>query len=270
MKKKLLTVALAATMVMGSVFSAFAATEVDCTGWWVAHSDGFEIDADGVEVTFKNTSYDTAAANWNSPAIVVYTGDEAKVNGTGYTEYAVIRSDNFAWAPDGINGANTPIGTDGKFIVNTGDGKANWDAAGYTIESTGVPADDAEWATWFAANKAGVDCKVKATKSGSNVVVEFTNGTITSKTTIPVDASKTIYVSLTGELCKLTNITEVAASGNTNDATTTEADNNDAKATSSTAAKTGDSTTSMIALLAVVAVGASLVVLATKRSKVTE
>lgn len=191
MKKKLVTLALAATMTVGSVFSAMA-EDVDCTGWWAAHSAGYEIDADGLNLTFHSQSYDTAAANWNTPVYVVYQGDEAKVNGAGYAELFVMRSDNYGWA-----GANNTAAPDG--LV----------AAGFTIgESTGVPADDAAWAEWRAANKAGVDCSIKATKGDGNVTVELTNNGLTSKITIPADTSKPVYLSVSGELCKITDLKE--------------------------------------------------------------
>lgn len=192
MKKKLLTLAMAATMVVSSVFTAFADETVECSGWWVAHSQGYEVDADGLELSFKNTTYDTAVKNWDGPIYVVYTGDEAKVNGAGYAEYGVARGDLFGW-----NSA-----------ANTGDAAA-FEATGNKFEKVAEPAD---WAGYLTALKAGADCKLKATLNGDELVVEFTVADATSKATWKVDGSKKVYISVGGENCTLTEVKEVAAS----------------------------------------------------------
>ncbi len=273
MRKKLLTVALAATMAVASVFSAFA-EDVDCTGWWAAHSQGYEIGANGVDLTFSSKSYDEAASNWNTPIVVVYAADAKFAGGAGmsdtagYTEYAVIRSDAYAWGPANANGTTGD--------VNSGAGADNWAAAGYTMENTGVPADDAGWAAWLEANKAGVNCTVKATKNNDKVVVELTNNGVTSKTTIPVDASKTIYISVSGELCKVTDLKEAAGGAPSTDPTPAPSDDKKDEPTTAPAgskdnnvkpSQTGD--TAAVAVVAIVALGAAVAVIASKK-KVTE
>lgn len=199
MKKKFLAFGLTAAMVLGSAFSAVA-EDIDCTGWWAAHSAGVEITTEGVEIDFHSQTYDTAEVNWDTPDYVVYAADSEFEGGAGisdtagYTEYFVMRSDNYGW----------------KGAANTHDMEA-LAAAGVSVESTGVPANDTEWAAWLAANKEGVDCKIKATKTADDkVVVEFTNNGLTSTATITVDAEKTIYLTVTGELCKVTNLTTKA------------------------------------------------------------
>ena len=172
------------------------AEEIDCTGWWAAHSSAKEVTADGFELTFKSKTYDTATANWNTPVYVVYTADEAFAGGAGikntagYAEYFVMRSDNYGWAGD----------------FNTA-GAADLEAKkGITVVSEGVPADDAAWATWLEGNKAGVDCKLSAKLDGENAVVTLENNGIKTTATIKVEAGKTIYVSVSGELCKITDL----------------------------------------------------------------
>ncbi len=263
MRKKLLTVAMVATMAISSVLSAFAAADIDCTGWWVAHTEGFEVTADGVEVNFKGTTYDTATFNHDTPVVVVYAGDEAKVNGNGYLEYAVVRSDNYAWAPDNVNGVTG--------AANTGAGLDNWTAAGYKIESTGAPTDDAGWATWLEANKAGADCTVKATKDNDKVTLVVTNSGITSTTTIPVDATKTIYISLSGELCKVTDIK--VAGDETGEDKTTPAEDNTTKApakTTTPADKDDEEGVNPVVIVVIVVVAVVVVagiLVATKKKK---
>ena len=109
------------------------------------------------------------------------------MNGAGYDEYVVIRGDGYAW---------TTKGTD----ANTGAGLEVWNGLGYAFESA-APGD-----TWVQDNKAGTDCKVQAIISGGKVIIETTVGSVVSKTSFPVEAGKKVYISLTGEKCKLTNI----------------------------------------------------------------
>ena len=269
MRKKLLTVALAATMAVASVFSAFA-EDVDCTGWWAAHSAGTEITTEGVEIDFHTQSYDNAEKNWNTPIYVVYAADSKFAGGAGisdtagYTEYFVMRSDNYGWKGE----ANTSPEKMEALV-----------AAGVSVESTGAPADDAAWAEWFAANKAGVDCKIKATKTADDkVVVEFTNNGITTKATITVDAGKTVYVSVSGELCKITNLTAKANAGTpaTPDPTPAPSDDKKNEPTTATPAGSKDNVTpsntcdtAAVAVVAIVALGAAVAVVASKK-KVTE
>ena len=201
MKKKFLAVAMATVMTLAMSVSAFAAdlAEVDGSGWWVAHSEAIEVDETGVEVTFTATTYESAINNWNSPLYVVYTGTDKFAGGAeisnvaGYTEYAVVRADTYAWSIDSTGEVNT----------GTID---NWTNKGYTWEATS-PAD---WATWLAALKGGVDCTLKAQLVGDTLTVEYVVGEAMSTASFVVDASKPVYISLTGELCKLTNIKTTA------------------------------------------------------------
>lgn len=202
MKKKIFALALAAVMLVSGAMTAMAATEVDCSGWWIAHSEGYEVTAEGVTLEFKSTTYADATANWNTPIYVIYSADEAFAGGAavstapGYAEYFVMRSDLYGWSGAAIDASLTGKNTNDAEYANL-------------ITKEGVPADDAAWATWLTANKAGVDCKVTAKLDGSNAVVTIENNGVKSTAKIPVDTSKKVYVSLGGELCKLTNIKTV-------------------------------------------------------------
>ena len=200
MRKKFLAYLLAAGMVLavapvipaGTTAVSTAAEvniekELDCSGWWVAHTKGVEIGAEGVAIKFKSKTYDAATNNWNTPVLVVYSSEDGAVHAAGdagYTEYAVIRSDSFAWNGD----------------KNTGDGLAAWTAAGYEFTAAVIPE------TFVADNKAGVECSVQAIKVGDKVYVQFTNGSVTTVTAMPVPADATVLLSLTGEQCTLTDI----------------------------------------------------------------
>ncbi len=185
---------------------AYDDTKVEATGWWVAHSKAFEVTADGITVTFKSVTDEAAASNWNTPIYVAYGADEAFKGGAGiattpgYTEAFVMRSDNYGWAPANANGVTGD--------VNTGAALDNFTAAGFTTSAENAPADDAAWKTWLDANKAGVTVTLTAKIDGENVVVTFENNGLKSTTSIPVAmfAGKTPYVSVSGELCTLTEI----------------------------------------------------------------
>ena len=200
MKKKFLAVVMAATMTLASAFTAFAApADVDCTGWWAAHSEAIEVTTDGVKATFKSTTYADATLNWDSPIYVLYSADDAFAGGAGisdtagYAEYFVMRSDLYGWSGAAIDASLATKNTNDAEYADL-------------IVKEGVPADDAAWTAWLEANKAGVDVTVTAKLDGNNAVITIENNGVKSTATIPVDTSKKVYISLGGELCKLTNI----------------------------------------------------------------
>lgn len=167
-----------------------AGAELDCVGFWTAHTDGREITESGTALTFKNTSNPSASNNYETPVVAVYTNSEPKVNNDSpdYKEYVVIRSDNYAWEPAGVGNST----------------EATWTSSGYDIKANLGTSFD--WAAWVEANKAGTDCKVQAIKKDGKVYVEVTNGNLTSVTSFPITGNEKIYLSLTGENCKLTDI----------------------------------------------------------------
>ena len=190
--KKILALAIAVIMICACAFTASAAektlADVDSPAFWGAHSEGIEITAEGVDVSFLSTSYAEAASNWEGPMYILYTAEEAKVNGAGYVEYWVQRGDNWGW-----------IGA-----TNTGD-MAAVNALGITMEST--CADwDALWANYVANCKAGCEVKIHAALVDGKAVVTMELQTLKIVTSVPVPADKPVYLSLSGEKAKLTNI----------------------------------------------------------------
>ena len=270
MKKKLLTLAMAAIMVVSSAVSAFA-EDIDCTGWWVAHSSGVEVTTDGVEVTFTNTTYDTATANWNGPIWVLYSADEDFTgNGTcntaaGYLEYWVMRGDNYGWGNNAYYGTEQETDANtGAYIINTNTPNDLADA-GITWTPT---TNEVDWTAFLTSIKAGAECKATAKLVGNNAVVTFSVAGVDTKIELPVDTSKKVYLSIGGELTKITNITSKSMASST-DATTAGSDATDATtagSTTTTTPDTGDST--MVFALVAVAVAAAVVVL--KKRTVTE
>jgi len=169
--------------------------DVDATGWWAAHSESILVDEAGVLIQFETQTYETATNNWNAPIYVVYTADEAFAGGAGisdtpgYAEYAVVRSDLYGWTP----------------TTNTNDVEG-WEAAGNTWEAD-APTD---WSTWLTELKAGGFGIIMAYLEDDVLTIYYGVGADTEAATsvaqIVVDSSKPVYLSLTGELCTLTNI----------------------------------------------------------------
>ena len=257
MRKKLLTVALAATMAVSSVFSAFAATaDVDITGGLGSGNTGDEAVTGEFDVTytFKNSSHDTSQ-NWFNFAVEVY--------GEGYGITA--RADAFAV---GYNGAEAVLGGWGDNPIPA---STTWE---------GQPED---WATW-AAGMADADVKVNVKRTGNSLKLTYdiTAGGQDYKFvgTTPEVAGMpdALNIHITGEKVNITNVkfTNNASAPATPDPTPASSDDKEDETTTAapagnkdnvTPSKTGDTTT--VAVVAIVALGAAVAVVASKK-KVTE
>lgn len=191
--KKILALAIAVMMICVCAFSVSAAEtalpDVDSPAFWGGHSAGIEVTAEGVDITFTSTTYAEATDWFHGPIYILFTADEAKVNGAGYAEYWVQRGDNAGWSP----------------LANTWEGMATLNGAGITMEST-CENWDALWATWLDNLKAGCEVKIHAELQENNAVITMELQTLKMVTTIPVDTTKTVYLSLSGEKATLTNI----------------------------------------------------------------
>ncbi len=154
---------------------------VNCSGWWTAHSDGIMIDETPVRIVYNTISYINASENWHTPIIVVYSAFDQAVNGIAYKEFAVTRSDAYGWVVD---------------------------ADAYSFEGD-YSSDWTDWPEWLAKNKEGIkDCEIVAVRRDDNVIITQTNAGVTVKSVIqiPLDNQFPVYISLTGELCALSNI----------------------------------------------------------------
>ena len=157
---------------------------LDCPGWWVAHTEGMEITEEPHTYKFNSKTYKNADANWNTPVFVVFSSEDRLVKeaGTaGYTEYGVIRSDHYHWG-DSISETSVvfPEGFD-----------ADWDAS---------------WAAWQAANRAGVECTVTTQLYKDYALVGVSNNGVTTTYAIRINPDVKNYLSLTGELCTLSDL----------------------------------------------------------------
>ena len=103
------TVAMANTTIVGN--------EDNTTGWWSAFSDYYTIEPNKT-LTLKFTNYSSKANNHNNWLAVVTT--DADRNAEGYSEYFVLRADNYGWQ----GGLNT-IDNKSWFVSLTSN--YNWD-----------------------------------------------------------------------------------------------------------------------------------------------
>ncbi|MBP3339238.1 MAG: hypothetical protein J6L69_07530 [Lachnospiraceae bacterium] len=268
MKKKLLTVALAAVMVVSSALSVFGetATSLDNSAGWAKPSNAGDEELTGdFDVTYKFTIDAVGASNWLNYVIEFRTGDSADY------DFLSIRADAFAFTNGPTFGKTFP-------------------AAGETANSklvatwTGACADDAEWAEWLE-DCVGSDVEINLVRTGDafkysakfedghEFKADFSFGT--------VDVPDKIELTMFGDQAKFSNIsftnnTSSNDDSNTNnDANNNAGDNadNDSNADSNagsnagaTTPDTGDST--MVGLL--LAVAAVSVVVVLKRRTVAE
>ena len=155
---------------------------LDCDAFWGAHTEGFEITEEPHTYKFHSKTDEGKTNNWETPLFVVFHSDNGLVNGDGYREYGVIRSDNWYW--DGV-------GTAGAICKAT---------------EQSIPGDDAAWAAWQAANRNGVECIVTTQKYKDCVLIGVSNNGLTTTYAVPVDQTVKNYVSLTGEYCVLSDL----------------------------------------------------------------
>lgn len=198
--KKILALAIVAVMVFACTFAASAATEsrpdYEAAGFWGAHSNGIEINEDGVEVTFTNKTYETyvndagetlPTENWHALCWVLYSDSDHVMNEGDYVEYWVQRADNYGW----VGGVNRWSGDDALAGVGIT----------YSVDET-----NADWANFAANLRAGVDGKITAVREGNVVTVVMDLNGVVSTVKATVAADVPVYLSLTGDCCTVSNI----------------------------------------------------------------
>lgn len=254
MRKKLLTLAMAATMAVSTVISAFADANTITGGWWTAWTPGYEVkDTLEFDIDVKGGS-----ENWNNVSAVFVngktTGTAAPADEVGatYKEYAVVRADSWGWG----GGDNKSL--DGNDIVYTSD-----------IVDTNANGD-----TWdeFKAIMADahIDATVTKTATGVELVYEVkgANGESFKYTaTTDVDTSEGLYVFFA---CDTSEVTVALAEDKKDDAADKKDDTADKKDDSTKATTTKAATEDeegmnpvvivVIVVVAVVVVGGIVVV----------
>lgn len=210
--KKVLATVLTGVMVVGSLpmlgkgtqveaAGVTSLSDVDCTkGWAEERLEPLEITEAGFKLSFKSTTASTATEAWNAPSYDICTVDsKSEIPTNGAIDQSIWaftgRSDNYAtdkngnrWGPGG-------------------DEDTGYLTASNSYVFVGVDFDKSDEKTAFiTANKAGADCSIEAYLVGTSVVVEYKNGNTFSASRVAVDPDKKIYLSLTGDVCKMTDM----------------------------------------------------------------
>lgn len=220
MRKKLLTFALATTMVVSTALTASAADKISgdltVTTFFTEKTD-FVPFKDGADYTFKFKNKSNGTNNWENYVLCVTSASSADKKGTAEDEALVIRADNWGWG-----------GSLSDFVAP--------DQTGNPLTFT---TDITDWSTWPTEMAAGVDCVVNIARSGNKITYSATVGTHTfsMEATSGVDLPADLYLFFTGENCNLTGFsTTVNTSGTTTASTTASS-----SATTSTSTSTDSS-----------------------------
>lgn len=155
--------------------------EVDCPTWWGGHSAPVKLTESIQSWTFTSTSYPDAVNNWETGTVVIWRSDNGSMAGPNYLEELLVRSDSYAVSEEFF-----------------------WGTAGQN--SFNVKRYPADWDAWLADNKAGASCTVTAQLVNGYIVVGFSNNGVTNVYVVPQNTTlgSAVYLSLTGEKCKLT------------------------------------------------------------------
>ena len=149
--------------------------------------DGYRTDSteaipitNDMKIRYHTMSLPTARLIWHCAFLVIYSSKDKKVNGEGYKEYALIRTDGESWESEGIS--------ENKLVVNKQDDFEGWDA-------------------WKEGNKKGIDCVALVERKDNKIIVTLANlGILIRNTTTILDGTEDLYISLTGDQCAITNI----------------------------------------------------------------
>lgn len=153
---------------------------LDCAGWWTAHTEGIEITEEPVKITYDSISYTQAKENWHTPLVVVFSSLDKLVNGVLYKEYSVIRSDAYGWGVDEVKFSSKVV----------------------------YPENWSSWRRWLLDNKKGIHGEITAFRNDDTVTIRQNNHgvIVTSYIRVPTQRNLPICLALSGELCVISNI----------------------------------------------------------------
>ena len=151
MKKKLLTLAMTATMALSMVFSAFAETKDTLSSSNPFVNTGDEKLEGDFDITYTFHTKSTLADNWDTFAVEFYS--DAVTAGTTGKGFLTLRADTFGWWAEGWNEAK-----DGTAV---NDVNANWKTEGTAV-----------WDTW-KTDVADADVTINAKRKGETITVEY-------------------------------------------------------------------------------------------------
>ena len=276
MKKKLLAVALTATMMLSSVMSVFAVDAKDTISGDLTVTTFFNEKTDAVELksgdsyTFKFNDKCGGTNNYENYVMAI-TGEIGDAYTGAEQEVLIIRADSWGWG-GGMSDFVAPDAASGNKLVFE--------------NSIGE-----DWATWLAAAQAGFDCEITIARDGNSFKYDAKTGdyTVSCTATSGKELPESCYVFFTGEKCTLTGITTtkgtaesikpVETESQETQSTTSEdqklkpsvasKDNNEFVVTTAAEEEEGNSNTVIFIVIAVVAVVviAGVVVVVTKKKK---
>lgn len=111
MKKLLLSlIALVAVAFNASAEAYTVGNEDNTSGWWSAFSNTLSLKGNG-SISFSFTNYSSQTNNWNNWLAVCTSDADRNDTANGYTEYFVMRADNYGWGAFGNTFDNPTAGT---------------------------------------------------------------------------------------------------------------------------------------------------------------
>ena len=143
-----------------------------------ASSNGIPIRDESV-IEFHSMSLPSATLVWHCPYVVLFSSDDAKVNGENYKEYAVIKLNGEIESDDAV--------ARNQFYMKKTEEFKGWDA-------------------WKEENKKGLEYSISLRKRGNKVTFNAENFGVEIRniTTLPQDGK--VYASLTGDEVAITDI----------------------------------------------------------------
>jgi len=258
MRKKILAVALAATMVVSSALTAFAATASEFSGTvWVDNTGDEELEGN-FDITYTFNNKTSGTNNWDN-FIIEFWSDSVSNGDTG-KGFMSVRSDAHGWFAEGWK-----TDTQGDLTSDL------W---------TKAPENFDDW----AATMADADVTINAKRAGETITITYAiagkNGKsydLELSATNSVGFGDKIKVHLTAENCKLASIVFKNNGTNSDPAPTTTTKAGDTATTTTAAAGTttptgsggtGDAATTVAFVIVMIAAAGAVLVL--KRKKVTE
>ncbi len=148
-------------------------------GWRTDSSGGILLEGKTV-LTFHSRSLPMARLVWHCPFILIFTSDNALVNGDHFREFGLIRLDGETWLSD-VHAEN---------IIEAEQTK-----------------DFKGWNDWKERHKEGVDITVTLVRNGNTITLDTENlGLSLHARTIIRDDVKDVYAAITGDECAVTDI----------------------------------------------------------------
>ena len=148
-------------------------------GWRKEATEGIPLTSD-MTITFHTKSLPMARLVWHCPFICLFTSEDRRVEGKGYSEFALIRLDG-----------------------------ENWHTDDRVVNETKVQITDAfpGWEEWKNKQRQGMDCRVEILRDPKIITVQTENFGISIHSEISIhDFEGEVYAALTGDQCAITDI----------------------------------------------------------------